>query len=295
MDTVYFYKFNNYYNRIIKRYDTLEEYGTPLAIQQDCNFVHGDGVNSTFTFNKALNINDTPDYIVVKDYNNKLSRWFVTNSFKTRDRQDKLALRRDLISDFYGDIVEYSPCLIRKGYVPQNNPLIFNDEGVQYNKIKQDERLIKDESNCSYIVGFFSNQAFASQTTVDGTIKDDNYDYNFADLNEFPYKNYVEGAGNVHSESATIIYRNSPLTRIYYSLKLGSRVSGNSRSDLEIIFSSYGIGKPSYYTPAYSTETGGTYYQAGSNNTNVIINCEYDGPGSQTTILENNYVRNNYI
>ena len=32
MDTVYFYKFNNYYNRIIKRYDTIAEYTTNYEI-----------------------------------------------------------------------------------------------------------------------------------------------------------------------------------------------------------------------------------------------------------------------
>lgn len=295
-DTVYFYKFNNYYNRIIKRYETLEEYGDPLATQTNCNFVHGDGVNSKFTFNKASNMADTPDYVIVKDYKNKLSRWFVTNSFKNRDRQDGLTLRRDLIADFYGDILEYSPCLIRKGYVPQNNPLVFNDEGVQYNKIKQDEILIKDESNCSYIVGFISNTAFNTPATVNGTIKDDNYDYNFADLTEFPYKNYVEGAGNTHTDSATMIYRNSPTTRIYYSLKLGGRVqNGNVRQDMEIIWREYDISKPSYYTPAYSNTAYGTYYENGTTNTNVIVNSYYSGSASNAQILANNYLHSRYI
>ena len=209
-DTVYFYKFNNYYNRIIKRYDTIAEYtanATLLGSQANCNFVHGDGVNSEFYWNKGVNDTDTPDYVVVDDYKGNISRWFVTNSFKTRDRQDKLTLRRDLIADFYSDIVEYSPCLIRKGYVPQNNPLIFNDEGVQYNKVKQDEILIKDESNCSYIVGFISNTTPA-QASVNGTIKELNYDYAYDSLSDFPLKNYVEGAGNTHSEVATIIYNN---------------------------------------------------------------------------------------
>lgn len=297
-DTVYFYKFNNYYNRIIKRYETLEEYGDPLATQTNCNFVHGDGVNSKFTFNKASNMDDTPDYVIVKDYKNKLSRWFVTNSFKNRDRQDGLTLRRDLIADFYGDIVEYSPCLIRKGYVPQNNPLVFNDEGVQYNKIKQDEILIKDESNCSYIVGFISNTAFngGAETTVDGNIKGNNYDYNFADLNDFPYKNYVEGAGNTHTNSATMIYRNSPNTRIYYSLKLGSiTMHSANQSNLEIIFRGSDISKPSYYTPAYPNETGGTYYETGSTNTNVVVKCGYSGLVSSPATYENYYIRTTYI
>ena len=295
-DTVYFYKFNNYYNRIIKRYETLAEYGDPLATQANCNFVHGDGVNSKFTFNKASNMADTPDYVIVKDYKNKLSRWFVTNSFKNRDRQDCLTLRRDLIADFYGDIVEYSPCLIRKGYVPQNNPLVFNDEGVQYNKIKQDEILIKDESNCSYIVGFISNTAFPSGDTVNGTIKDDNYDYNFATLNDFPYKTYVEGAGNNHTDSATMIYRNSPSTRIYYSLKLGGRIqNGNVRQDMEIIWRGYDISKPTYYTPAYSNEAYGTYYQNGTTNTNVIVNSYYSGDAPSPQILAGNYLHGHFI
>lgn len=296
-DTVYFYKFNNYYNRIIKRYDTIAKYtanATLLGSQANCNFVHGDGVNSEFYWNKGVNDTDTPDYVVVDDYKGNISRWFVTNSFKTRDRQDKLTLRRDLIADFYSDIVEYSPCLIRKGYVPQNNPLIFNDEGVQYNKVKTDEILIKDESNCSYIVGFISNKTDA-QAEINGTIKELNYDYSYDSLNDFPLKNYVEGAGNTHSEVATTIYNNSPSTRIYYSLKFNGRSeSGNSRQDMEIIWREIGIGKPSYYTPTYSSEQGGTYYESGSTNINVILNCE-TSISYQSSTLEFTYIHNHYV
>lgn len=293
-DTVYFYKFNNYYNRIIKRYDTIEEYNNNailLGNQANCNFVHGDGVNSEFFWNKGVNDTDTPDYVVVDDYKGNISRWFVTNSFKTRDRQDKLTLRRDLIADFYSDIVEYSPCLIRKGYVPQNNPLIFNDEGVQYNKVKTDEILIKDESNCSYIVGFISNTTPA-QATVNGTIKDYNYDYNYASLSDFPYKNYVEGAGNNHSEVATIIYNNSPTTRMYFSFKFNGKAYDIAhQQDMEVIMRSTGISKPSYYTPLYPNEQYGTYYEGGSSNTNVILQCERAG---HNWSLELSYIRETY-
>lgn len=298
-DTVYFYKFNNYYNRIIRRYDTLEDYGTPLATQENCNFVHGDGVNSEFTFNKASNIADTPDYVIVKDYKNKLSRWFVTNSFKTRDRQDKLTLRRDLISDFYGDIVEYSPCLIRKGYVPQTSPFIFNDEGVQYNKKKETEILIKDRSNCSYIIGFISNTDFdSSDAEVHGTIKDDNYNYVYADLNDFPYKNYVEGAGNTHSNSAKIIKDNNANSNIYFSLKFtGYPLLSTNAYNGEMIFNmSNGFKKPTFYTSNYSTTVyDGLYTQSGSDN-DIIVKCslqnasQYPYPvDTAKYLLNNNY------
>ena len=250
-DTVYFYKFNNYYNRIIKRYDTIEEYPTPLGTQSDCNFVHGDGINSTFTFNKPSNINDTPDYVIVEDYKGNLSRWFVTNSFKTRDRQDKLDLRRDLIADYYSDIVKYSPCLIRKGYVKGSSPFIYNDEGVKYNKIKKEEILIKDMSDCSYIIGFIANNAPAV-AEIKGTIKATNYDYVYSSLADFPLKNYVEGAGNNHTETAKIINGS-----IYYAVKFSAQsvfIDAVTPSTFEMTFSKNGYGKPSWYTNSYSTE-----------------------------------------
>ena len=255
-DTVYFYKFNNYYNRIIKRYDTIEEYGTPLGTQDNCNFVHGDGVNSSFTMNKLLSLLDTPDYVVVEDYNGDISRWFVINSFKSRSGQDLLTLRRDLIADFYNDVLKYSPCLIRKGHVPQTNPLIFNDEGVKYNKIKQAELLIKDESNCSYIVGFISNNAGSQSVT--GTIKDDNYDYAFTDLNAFPLKTYVEGAGNSHTTASTRLIGNEN-TSIWYAVRFSTHnltpptLLHYDYTNYEMTFNHNGNSKPDWYTNTYNS------------------------------------------
>ena len=256
-DTVYFYKFNNYYNRIIKRYDTIVEYGEYIDKQENANFVHGDGVNSSFVWNKPANVTDTPDYVIVDDYKGNISRWFVTNSFKTRDRQDRLELRRDLIADYFSDIVKRSPCLIRKGYVNKTSPLIFNDEGVAYNKMKVEERLIKDNSNCSYIIGFFAKDAFNSDTTVNGTVKEKNYAYYYTDLASFPYKNYVEGAGNSHTESATKVAGNNNLN-IYYAVKFSGKDTRdglfNHYTNFEMTVNYYGNAKPSWYTNSYATE-----------------------------------------
>ena len=296
MDTVYFYKFNNYYNRIIKRYDTIAEYGDPIATQTNCNFVHGDGVNASFTLNKGTALLDTPDYCVVLDYNSNISRWFVINSFKSRNGQDVLTLRRDLIADFYADVINYSPCLIRKGYVPNTNPLVFQDEGVQYNKIKTEEIMIKDESNCSYIVGFISNNASA-QATVTGLIKDDNYDYYYGTLADFPFKSYVEGAGNTHTNSKRRILNNAPNTRLYFSLKFSGKTSfaSGTKENMEMIMRAYDTTKPSYYTPIYSTTIrNGLYVESGYTN-NVRLKCSkyVDIPSGQDTLeiqtLQNTY------
>lgn len=251
MDTVYFYKFNNYYNRIIKRYDTIAEYtanATLLGKQENCNFVHGDGVNSSFTWNKQADDIDTPDYVVVDDYKGNISRWYVINSFKSRDRQDKLTLRRDLIADYYSDIVDASPCLIRRGYVSQTSPFIFNDEGVKYNKIKKEEKLIKDESNVSYIIGFIGNNVNVGGDIV-GTIKSDSADYYYNSLADFPYKNYVEGAGNNHTDAAT--YANAFYYALRYTVK--GYASGWKYFNCELTINRTGMVHPSWYTNQYST------------------------------------------
>lgn len=282
-DTVYFYKFNNYYNRIIKRYDTIAEYGDPLGTQTNANFVHADGINTSFTFNKGMSLVDTPDYVIVLDYNNDISRWFVTNSYKNRSGQDSLTLRRDLIADFYSDIIKYSPCLIRKGYVPQSNPLIFNDEGVKYNKIKREEIMIKDESNCSYIVGFIANNATAIPT-ITGTIKADNYDFSYASLSDFPLHDYVEGAGNNHTESARIAINNNFSGRVFYGLKYSWKSKATTRTgNSEIFFNAGGWNLPTGVIPSYSSveEANKMYYNESAMENTVRLQGKI-GPITET-------------
>lgn len=286
-DTVYFYKFNNYYNRIIKKYDTIADYGDPLATQTDCNFVHGDGINTSFTLNKGTTLLDTPDYVLVLDYNNNISRWFVINSFKSRNGQDLLTLRRDLVADFFDDVLKRSPSLIRKGYVDNTSPFIFNNEGVQYNKIKREEVLIKDESNCSYIVGFFANNAFPSGATVNGTIKDDNYAYSFTDLASFPYSDYVEGAGNSHTQEAKICRNNSVNTRTFYALKNSGRrvISASQTWNAEMFFNKSNFSLPTGTSPLYATSFNGKIYyntDAMSNNVRLKSDANVDGAGGFT-------------
>lgn len=297
-DTVYFYKFNNYYNRIIKKYDTLVEYGDYLYKQENCNFVHGDGVNSTFTYNKPSTDTQTPDYVIVSDYNGNLSRWFVTNSLKVRDRQDKLTLRRDLIADYYSDIVKHSPCLIRKGYVDNESPFIFNDEGVKYNKIKEEEILIKDRSNCSYIVGFFANNAFNTDTTVNGTVKDTEADYYFDTIADFPFKNYVEGAGNTHSQSARIAEQNRFSTKVHYALKYsGKSISFSSQRNIEFFINRYGLNKPSGVNSVYSTQYTyqGVSYPIYYNSGTMANNCRLEGKSNTNETIDFYLVIKKYI
>ena len=48
---LYIYKFNNYYNRILKRFESLEEYGEPVTIVSNTNFNPNDEITTTHVIN----------------------------------------------------------------------------------------------------------------------------------------------------------------------------------------------------------------------------------------------------
>ena len=61
---LYVFKYNNYYNRIVKKENTLQDYGEPVySLANVLNFNFGDGVNTTQT----LNTNAKGDYVAVMD------------------------------------------------------------------------------------------------------------------------------------------------------------------------------------------------------------------------------------
>ena len=172
--------FNNYFNRKIKKYSDLDDYKTNSSkyyIFSDINFNPNDGViteqvlgseNQKDSGNLLDWENDgSPDYIVcyktvpgtiiVDDEEVEtavdvvVSRWFVTESVRTRAGQYKLALKRDVIADHLEQILS-NPCFVEKGFVEATSPLIFNEEGVGFNEIKQSETMLKDETGIPWIV-----------------------------------------------------------------------------------------------------------------------------------------------
>ena len=61
--------FNNYYNRIVKKFDTIEEYMPyVLHTQNNYNFVPNDGVNTQVVLGSNVNTYDgTGDYLIVTE------------------------------------------------------------------------------------------------------------------------------------------------------------------------------------------------------------------------------------
>jgi hypothetical protein len=100
--------FNNYYNRIVKKFDTVEEYESyVLHTQQDYNFVPNDNVNTQITLGSNVNTyNGEGDYVLaVNEFNEIVSRWFIIESVRDRAGQFTLTLHRDLIVDYYESVI----------------------------------------------------------------------------------------------------------------------------------------------------------------------------------------------
>lgn len=151
--TLHLLRYNNYYNRIIKRYDTIEEYEDYILESfSNINFNPNDGI----TAEQIINYNGAiPDYVIICSDNEIVSRWFVIEAVRTRAQQFKLDLYRDTVAD-YLEFIKSAPMFIEKATLNVDNPLIFNKEDFSVNQIKTTETLLKDGSGCPWIVGYYA-------------------------------------------------------------------------------------------------------------------------------------------
>ena len=104
-----------------------------------------DNIDTIATFGtRASNYSGEGDYLIVVENNELVSRWFIIDALFTRQGQWQLQLHRDLIVDFYDDVVN-APCFIEKATLAPGDPLMFNYENMTFNQIKTKEYLLKDE------------------------------------------------------------------------------------------------------------------------------------------------------
>lgn len=168
---LYFLNYNNYYNRICKREDALEDYLDYLVgepVQGVINWNPNDGVSTSQILNSWQY--DTPDYMLAVTEDGEIdSRWFVIESQYLRNGQYQVELYRDVVVDNY-DAVISAPCFIEKA-VPQSirDPAIYNNEDMTFNQIKTTEQLLFDETNCPWIVGYIPRDAFTPDKTPPDT------------------------------------------------------------------------------------------------------------------------------
>ena len=163
--------YNNYFNRIIKKENTIADYKAADADYKEAsniNFNPGDGVNTSRVLglgqNGSLFEGDEFDYLVayeVVDNESVIdSRWFIIEQDRKRSGQYELTLKRDVLADNYADVVN-SPIFLEKGFINDvNDPLLYNSESMNLNQIKQFEIPLKDETESGWVVGYIPSDAF---------------------------------------------------------------------------------------------------------------------------------------
>ena len=160
----YFKNYNNYFNKIVKHDSTLADYmGYTYVDFPNKNFNPNDDIIAETTENWREDYD--PDYVLVlNDAGTEIvSRWFVTEAVRTRGKQYKYTLRRDINADKY-DIVINAPILIERAIINNvDNPLLYNSEGFSFNQIKQREYLLKDASLSAWYILYFK-KGLASKT-----------------------------------------------------------------------------------------------------------------------------------
>ena len=167
--------YNNYFNRIIKKKDTIADYKAADADYKEVsniNFNPGDGLNTSLVLGLGqtgalFESDDEFDYLVAYEVvgNDKVinSRWFILEQDRQRSGQYELTLKRDVIADNYVDVLN-SPIFLEKGFINDvNDPLLYNSESMNVNQIKQSEIPLKDETKSGWVVGYIPSDAFPKE------------------------------------------------------------------------------------------------------------------------------------
>lgn len=162
---LYLKDYNSYFNRLVKKEDNYEAYVDAVEdyyITPDINFNPNDGLSTQLTVNWELDWQ--PNYVVVLDeYNNIASRWFIMNWVRNRNGQYRTTVKRDIVVDSL-DKIQEAPMFVQKGIITNpESPFLFNSEGGSYNQIKKQEILLK-ETDTPWLVGYLDREYAETET-----------------------------------------------------------------------------------------------------------------------------------
>ena len=229
MATIYAFKnFNNYYNRKVKgqSFNTIEdfcaEYGGYDYIQSGTfdNFSKGNGVTMSHVLGKKENpySGDCSYILYCKDDNNITSRWFIIDHNFIRNGQYTLSLYRDTIAENWDKIVN-SNVMIERAIVSDDSPFIYNKENITTNQIKQNEYLLKDESECGWLVGYINRnyEANGDDTGIIDITVNTVPDYEVASLSD---------AETAIGASANTSYKKYDYDNFKYEMKIEHNPAG---------------------------------------------------------------------
>lgn len=273
----YLYKFNEYSNRIVKKYTTINDYLTASATydtQTAANFCELDGVlRPEYTYRRTSTLIGTPNYAILTEGNDIISRWYITDAVNINKNTFKLTLKRDSVADYLDDILS-APTYIEKGTLSINDPFIYNSEAMQFNQIKTSETLLKDRTSCPWIVGFMAQKQPDGTTdpitTQIATNMMGQPDVTYNSMANYPYWAYMgnpyEGNTNYYKAASNSGSAYTCLT-IYINAYDSTGITGRTSTE----FYTY------YYTPnnGWSYETGKGQNSSPTQFT-TAYRCNYD-------------------
>lgn len=289
--TLYLLNYNNYYNRIVKKEDTLSGYlpyliGSPI---ERVNFIPGDYVNTTQIVNWN---NEHPNYMLVVDEDGSIeSRWFVVNTTRLRGGQLQLQLYRDTIADFYDNLLdENTSIFVEKAIIPESNNLIFNSENMTFNEIKIKETLLKDDTQCPWIVLYGARKDGEGNSTTFSSKFITQYPY--TELSDQEYENLVAHAeGTTVSDNYKPIYANPVATQV----NVIEALNGKSRADYYVLSTLYDT--PQKSNSPFAMETGASFTSNAATVLQNAMSSVLDSVGSVASSYNNsiNPTLYNYI
>lgn len=193
MSAIYCISYNNYFNRTVKREETISAYlgannSNVRYSEENFNFNPNDGANAAITVGRSANpANSYGDYLLVVENGEIASRWFILDEERLRGKQYKLNLRRDIVADYYEQVLN-STAFIEKGLPNEDSTLIFNSEGIPFNQIKKGETPLIDDSKMAWIIGFVERENEAKTISINSTVVPD---FKANSLDDWAYNKYV--------------------------------------------------------------------------------------------------------
>lgn len=195
MSAIYCISYNNYFNRTVKREESLAAYlgannENVRYTEANFNFNPNDGANAVITVGRSANpANSYGDYLLVVENGEIVSRWFILDEERLRGKQYKLNLRRDIVVDYYEQVLT-STAFIEKGLPNEDSALIFNSEGIPLNQIKKGETQLIDDSRMAWICGFVDREIAAKTISINSIVVAD------YEMSSYRFKDYFTKDAN---------------------------------------------------------------------------------------------------
>ncbi len=196
---IYLLSYNNYYNRIYKREETLSAYLSFVVYQVAGvnTWANGDGVDNSWTTGIVSEDIAGVDYMLTCMGDKILGRWFVIEKNEISKNRYRLTLRRDLLAESLPTI-ENDAFFAERCILPDTSPYIYNAEDISVNRIKTKETLIKDETGVPWLVGYL-NRNYAGGL-IEGNMEITPF-RTYNTLEEFEYHNYIDNWFNGYTSN----------------------------------------------------------------------------------------------